>query len=168
MSTDRFRRAALLAALGLGLHLPAGAARSAGPNELPRAVNLQQESRQAAARGQPLIVLFSRQDCRFCDQVRRDYLMPMARASARDGPVVRQVDQDRDTPLIGFDGTTISHARFASQQKIRLVPVVAFFGPDGQALGKPIVGLRLPDFYQSYLDEAISQAKARLISRAPG
>lgn len=154
--------------LGIGLACLAPTLMAGGKADLPRAVNLQKESRQAAAHGEPLIVLFSRADCRYCEQVRRDYLIRMGRQPATGGPVVRQIDQDRETPLIGFDGAPTSHARFASEQKVRLVPVVAVYGPDGQMLSKPIIGLRLPDFYQSYLDEAISQAKARLIPRSPG
>jgi hypothetical protein len=42
------------------------------------------------------------------------------------------------------------------------VPVVAFYGPTGQRLADPIVGARLPDFYQSYLEEAIEHAAAQI------
>jgi hypothetical protein len=42
------------------------------------------------------------------------------------------------------------------------VPVVAFYGPDGRQLADPIVGARLPDFYQSYLEEAVEEAAKAL------
>jgi hypothetical protein len=41
-------------------------------------------------------------------------------------------------------------------------PVVAFYGPDGRKLADPIIGARLPDFYSSYLDDAIEQSSKAL------
>ena len=41
------------------------------------------------------------------------------------------------------------------------MPVVAFTDRRPQ-LAEPIVGVRLPDFYQSYLDDAIDQASRQL------
>jgi hypothetical protein len=76
--------------------------------------------------------------------------------------VVRQINQDSDAPLIDFRGQPTTHARFAAAEKVKLVPVVAFYGPTGQRLADPIVGARLPDFYQSYLEEAIEHAAAQI------
>ena len=42
------------------------------------------------------------------------------------------------------------------------MPVVAFYGPDGKQLAEPIVGVRLPDFYQSYLDDGVEAASKKL------
>ena len=76
--------------------------------------------------------------------------------------VIREIGQDRDTPLTDFQGQPTTHAAFAAREKIKLVPVVAFYGPNGRKLAEPIVGARLPDFYQSYLDDAIDQASRQL------
>jgi len=40
--------------------------------------------------------------------------------------------------------------------------VVAFYGANGKRLADPIIGARLPDFYQSYLEEAIEKSAATL------
>lgn len=69
------------------------------------------------------------------------------------------------TALIDFRGEPSTHARFADGEKIKLFPVVAFYGRDGKRLAAPIVGTRLPDFYQSYLDDAIEQSIAALRGR---
>ena len=52
-------------------------------------------------------------------------------------------------------------------EKIKLVPVVAFYGPNGQRLADPIVGARLPDFYQSYLETAVEQSITALKAKSP-
>ena len=132
-------------------------------SELLAAANLRAEAEQAARASGPLIVIYSRADCKFCETVKRDYLKPLAADTKRGKPpVIREIGQDRDTPLVDFKGQTTTHAAFAGSQKIKLVPVVAFYGPDGRKLAEPIVGARLADFYQSYLDDAIAQASRQL------
>jgi hypothetical protein len=78
---------------------------------------------------------------------------------------VRQINRDSDAPLVDFRGQATTHARFAAAAKVRRAPVVAFHGPTGQALADPIVGARLPDFYQSYLEEAIEASATRFRKR---
>jgi len=154
LKTDpRPARRQLLAALLAG---PTLAFAQAG--SLPAASDLHAETERTARSGEPLIVLFSRRDCRHCETVRRDYLKPLAAT----GQAIRQVNQDSDAPLTGFHGEATTHARLAGSEKIKLVPVVAFYGPDGRRLAEPIVGTRLADFYQSYLDRALEQARLAL------
>ncbi|HXE37719.1 MAG TPA: thioredoxin family protein [Azonexus sp.] len=144
---------AALPALGLGA-------------ELPPAADLRSEAEQAFRKGGPLIILFSRDDCKYCATIKRDYLKPLAsHPRHRDRVVVRQINQDSSAALIDFRGEATTHARFADGEKIRLFPVVAFYGPNGKRLAAPIVGARLPDFYQSYLDDAIEQSVAALRGR---
>lgn len=139
----------------LCLALPAAHA-----SELPAALDLRSEAEQARRLGGPLILLFSRQDCQYCSTVRRDYLLPLSADGKRR--LVRQINQDSKAPLIDFQGTRTSHAAFAASEKIKLVPVVAFYGPDGRQLAPAIAGLRLPDFYQAYLDEALELSVHKL------
>ncbi len=132
-------------------------------SELSRAADLRAEAAAAARTGQPLIVIYSRDDCRFCQTIKREHLGPMAADTQRGKRLmIREIGQDRDTPLIDFQGQPTTHAAFATREKIKLVPVVAFYGPNGRKLAEPIVGARLPDFYQSYLDDAIEQASRKL------
>ena len=134
--------------------------------ELPVAVDLRADAEQAAKIGGPLIVLYSRKDCKYCETVRRDYLKPLeSHPRFRDKVIVRQVNQDSDAGLNDFRGEKTTQARFAGSEKIKLVPMVAFYGRDGKRLADPIVGARLPDFYQSYLDDAIDQSIAKLKAR---
>lgn len=154
-------RLALLA--GLALHTLTAGAQGA---DLPAAVDLRADAEQARRANGPLIVLFSRRDCTYCETIRRTYLKPLAGdARYRNRIVIRQINQDSDAALTDFRGETTTHARFASSEKIKLVPVVAFYGRDGKRLVEPIFGTRLPDFYQSYLEEAIE--KSALALRGP-
>ncbi|WP_428828236.1 SoxW family protein [Azonexus sp. IMCC34842] len=162
-STVRNTLARLLLLSGLALHsLTAGAL----DTSLPAAIDLRAESEQAGRQNGPLIILFSRRDCKYCETVRRDYLLPLTTSAGyRNRVVVRQINQDSDAVLINFRGETTTHARFANSEKIKLVPVVAFYGRNGKQLAEPIIGTRLPDFYQGYLDDAIEKSASALRGR---
>lgn len=141
-------------------------AASVSASELPLATDLRAEAEQAERKGMPLIVLYSRRDCKYCETVRRDYLVPLTRqARYRDQVIVRQVNQDSDAALTDFRGEKTTQARLAGSEKIKLVPVVAFYGKNGRRLADPIVGAKLADFYQSYLDDAIEHSSTMLKGR---
>ena len=150
-----------------GLILACSPVASLDASELLPAADLRAETARSERAGGPLIVIYSRRDCKFCETVKRDYLQPLAaNPRYRDRVLIRQINQDGDDqPLADFKGTASTHARVAAAEKIKLVPVVAFYGPDGRKLAEPIVGARLPDFYQSYLEDAIEQSRRALKPR---
>lgn len=132
-------------------------------SDLPTASDLHQESTSAARAGMPLVIIYSRADCKYCEAVKRDYLKPLAtNPRYQNKVVIRQINQDGDQALADFKGKATSHARFAAEEKVKLVPVVAFYGPDGRQLTEAIVGARLPDFYLSYLEDAIEKSSQAL------
>ena len=138
----------------------------AAGTDLPPARDLRAEAERAAQAGGPLIVVYSRKDCKYCETVKRDYLKPLAADPRfRDRVVIRQVNQDSDAALVDFHGAATTHAQLARAEKIRLVPVVAFYGPQGKRLAEPIIGARLPDFYPSYLEESVEKSSQALKAR---
>lgn len=143
-------RICVLAAL-----IPSGGVLAA---DLPAASDLRAESAQAAGQGQPLVILYSRRDCGYCETVRKNHLRHLSQDPRYRGIVVRQINQDSRAPLRDFHGQASNHAAMAGREKIKLVPVVAFYGPDGQALSPPIVGARIADYYQTYLEDALEQS----------
>ena len=147
-----------------GLILAWLAAPTLAATDLAAAVDLRAESAQAANSGGPLIVIYSRQDCKYCEAVKRDYLKPLAADPRfRDRVLIRQINQDGDNQAVtDFNGIITTHAAVSSAEKIKLVPVVAFYGPNGRKLAEPIVGTRLPDFYQTYLEDAVEQSSRAL------
>lgn len=154
--------------LALAASLLAANGPALAANDQPPATDLRAEATQAARLGGPLVVLYSRRDCKYCETVKRDYLKPLAsQPRYRDKLLIRQINQDSDQPLLDFRGEQTTHARFAASEKIKLVPVVAFYGPNGQRLAESIVGARLPDFYPSYLETAIEQSTVALKAKPP-
>lgn len=110
------------------------------------------------------MVLYSRDDCSWCEKVRREHLGPLSRDPAVP-TVIRELHMDRSTPLTDFAGRRTTSADFAKQMQARFAPTVMFHGPDGAQLAESIVGFRLADFYGAYLERAIEEARTRLQPR---
>ena len=128
---------------------------------LTEATDLAADARLAAAKGVPLVVLYSRDDCNWCAKVRREHLGPLSRDPATPA-VIRELHMDRATPVLDFAGRRTTSADFSKQMQAQFAPTVMFHGPDGAALAEPIVGFRLADFYAAYLDRAIEESRTRL------
>ena len=135
-------------------------------NDLPLAADLRSEVEIARKQGGPLVIIYSRRDCKYCETVKRDYLKPLINNPRyRDHVLIRQINQDGDAALRDFQGNPTNHTAFTASEKVKLVPVVAFYGPNGRRLADPITGARLPDFYQSYLEEAVDRSIGELNKR---
>ncbi len=131
---------------------------------LTEATDLAADARLAAAKGVPLVVLYSRDDCNWCAKVRREHLGPLSRNPATPA-VIRELHMDRTTTLVDFAGRRTTSADFSKQMQAQFAPTVMFHGPDGAALAEPIVGFRLADFYAAYLDRAIEDSRTRQQTR---
>ena len=135
---------------------------------LQAAHDLSADARLLRERRVPLMVLYSRADCAWCERARREYLVPLAndRASA-ERVLMRQIDLDSSAPLIDFSGRATTHSRFATAQHAQLTPTLMFYGPDGRQVAGAIVGFLLADFYAAHIDRGIDEGLARLRQTRP-
>ncbi len=130
---------------------------------LPAAVDLAADARMAAAQGIPVLILYSLPGCPYCEAIRRSHLLPML-SEVPPRALLRQIDIDSNQMLKDFQGKALSHEAFASREGVALTPVVAFYGPEGKAAADRLIGAMLPDFYGSYLDDALAKAAAEIRS----
>lgn len=125
---------------------------------LPLAVNLQAEIAAAAAKGEPLVVMVSLEQCPFCIVARRSYLVPLL----KQGQPIVQVDMRSASLLITAQGAKSSHAIQSKNWKISVAPTLLFLGPGGVEVAERIEGASLPDFYGAYIDERILTGRVKL------
>lgn len=149
----------LVTAFWIGLVVSLGANPAGAATALTKATDLAEEGDWVRQQRSVLVLMFSRQDCRYCEIVRRDYLLPLQQdARYRDRVRIRQIDQDSSAFLKDFAGQPTQHDAFARMKRVRMVPVVMFVNDQGQSLSSPLIGLPLPDFYQSYLEDGLNNA----------
>ena len=169
------RRRMLRAILALALATPAArapaqsgtrvdrAARRTRRHALPPAADLAADAAASRARRVPILLLFDREDCPYCERALREHLVPMSReAPWRDDALFRQVEVNRDTPLVAFDGGATTHRQLASRYGATLTPTVVVVDAAGAPLADPVVGLLTADFYGAYLDAALRSGLAKL------
>jgi thioredoxin-related protein len=138
------------------------AAFGAGPM-LAEPVDLREEAALVARWGQPLVILFSMPDCAYCPEVRDNYLAPLARAAtARPGPIVREIDITSSRRIKDFDGASLTAAEFAKRYKARVTPTVVMLDARGKLLAEPLLGSGMGGFYGAYLEGALDTAQKAL------
>lgn len=143
-----------------------GSSFAAAQEAIPSAESLHLEALQSLAQGYPLLVLYTRPRCPYCERIRKSHLLPlMADQRFKNKLVLRQIDQTSSQALADFQGQKTTQKAFAASRKIKLVPVVAFYGANGEELVPPIVGARIPDYYQGDLEAAIEEAREKLVGR---
>jgi thioredoxin-related protein len=140
--------------LACALALPAAA------GSLPRAGDLAREAQTMRREATPMAILYSQHGCAWCD-IARSQIAPLLR-SADAGAIFRQIDIDSATPMTGFDGVRTTHAAFARAEQARFTPMLVLYGPSGERLAEPVVGVGAVDFYAEYVSRAIAEARSRL------
>ncbi len=173
------RRSTLRAILALGLAAAGGtmAQRASPPGlagpartraaELPLARNLAADAATAARERIPIVLLFDRDNCPYCERALREYLVPMSLEGRwRTEALFRQVEIDRALPLVDFAGTATTHRELAARYGAELSPTVIVVDARGEPIGAPIVGLMTVDFYGAYLDNAFEAGVERMRGNA--
>ncbi|HXZ92706.1 MAG TPA: thioredoxin fold domain-containing protein [Burkholderiales bacterium] len=130
---------------------------------IPAARDLARAASDAQRAGAPLVVLYTQPDCVYCERAKRDYLEPLL-ADHAAAPRIVEVDVTSDAQLTDFSGRSVSQAAFARAQRVRILPTLDFYGPGGERLAQPLVGLTVPDFYLAYVDARLDDARKRLAS----
>ena len=102
------------------------------------------------------IALFSQRDCKFCEEVRENYLRPMVR-SRRPRIAAAEFELNGTRRIRDWTERGTTEAEFAREHKARFAPTLMFFGPTGEVLAEPIVGLSR-DFFGAYLEQRIQTA----------
>lgn len=147
--------------LGLAAALP-GAVAWARDSALPVPASLQVAGRDAAQKGEPLVLLVSLPGCPYCELVRRNYLLPMR----AEGLQAWQINVTDNQQLVrDFAGVASTGAALARQWQAAFTPTVLFFDARGNEIAQRLVGVAVPDFYGAYLDAELATARGKLTSK---
>lgn len=134
-----------------------GAARAA--EGVPSSQDLRKDAATARGINGAVLVAFVGDQCRYCERVLKEFLIPMSRnGEYRNKVVMRRIDTQSHAPLRGFNGEETTASEFAQANGVRMTPTIVLFDEKGQRLGKPLIGLGPVDYYGYYLDQSIDGA----------
>ena len=127
--------------------------------------DLQAVSQEARQRQLPILIMFSRQGCPYCDVVREEFLKPMLRSGDyKDRVIMLEIHSDSYAQLRDFNGQMIGAEALAQRYRASFAPTVVFLNHQGKELVERLIGITTRDFYGGFLDEAIDQSLQHLRS----
>ena len=129
--------------------------------------DLQAVGQEAQQRQLPILIMFSRDGCPYCDVVREEFLKPMLRSGDyTDRVIMLEVYSDSYTPIRDFNGQMISAEDLAHRYRAGFAPTVVFLNYQGKELVERLIGITTRDFYGGFLDDAIEESLQRLRKHA--
>ncbi len=132
---------------------------AADDETVPVAVDLQADGGISEERGIPILLVFTREDCGYCELLKRAVIRPMIISGEYDERVlIREVIVDDPNDIKDFGGRTVSPFAVADRYNGLLTPTVLVVGPDGQALAERLIGISNEEMYLWYLDRALVEA----------
>ncbi len=119
----------------------------------------------------PVVILVGDEDCAYCELLKRELLLPMARAGRLTNlALLRELSMRTGGKLVDFDGERIRSRIFLSRYKVFVSPTLLFLDSDGHPLHAPLVGYDRTEQYRSRLLKALNDSLAGMhrINEAPG
>jgi thioredoxin-related protein len=159
------RRRALLRGAALLALLPAAAVRAQAAPDTPltRIDDLRALLASVARERRPLLLFFTTPGCPYCREVRRSYLRPRAdEGEAASGVIIREIEITSPRRLRDVDGQTLTEGALATRYGVKMVPHLELVDARGERLVKPLIGLDSSGFYETFLQNAIAEATAKL------
>ena len=107
----------------------------------------------------PVVILVTDEDCGYCERLKEEVLLPMAREGRLEGrALVRELSMRTGGKLLDFDGERIRARIFLGRYNIFASPTLLFLDAAGHALHKPLIGYNGRDEYSSLLLEALDKS----------
>jgi len=123
------------------------------------------DARQARSAGLPIMMIFSSDECIYCERLKQEVLSPMLQRDAFTGKVlIREIYIDSGGKVTDFDGERIRRRSFVNRYHVYATPTVVLVDFQGAPLVEPIVGYNNASSYSDSLDEAVSTALFSLTS----
>ncbi len=106
----------------------------------------------------PVLILFTADDCDYCEAIRENYLLPMIKSGDYTSKILfRQIYIEDYNYLRNEKGELVGGDQIALQHDIDVTPTIIFVNADWKELTRRIVGLN-PAYFGQRLNSSISQA----------
>jgi thioredoxin-related protein len=134
--------------------------------ELPKAEDLSALAEASNKQHLPILLMYSADDCEYCDLLEKDVIRPMMLSGELGKKVVfRKVMVDSISAIKDFRGQSIFPDEFAYTKGVQVTPTLQFVDENGEELVPKLIGYQGNDFFSAYLDTAISGSKEILLKK---
>jgi thioredoxin-related protein len=116
----------------------------------------------------PVLLLFSTENCPYCEQIKEEFLIPMLiSGDYKNKVIIRELNVADDNYIIDFSGRKISSHEFSRRYKVNLFPTTSFINHKGNPLTKNIIGINTPSLFGGTLDDHIDVALRLIRGQSP-
>ncbi len=113
--------------------------------------------------GVPILLMFSTEDCDYCNRLEAEVLGPMRLAGIDPQRVIlRKVMMEEYEFLRDFSGRKRDGESFGISRDVEVVPTLQLVSAEGKELAPKIVGYQTPGLYSNYLEKAIEDSQLLL------
>lgn len=113
---------------------------------------------QAAQADLPIVLLFTAEDCSYCDAMRQQYLIPMSHTEKyAELALFRQLYVESFSFLRNEDGELVGGDQISLRYGVDITPTVLFINAQGEEVAERIIGLS-GAYFQKTLETHIEQA----------
>lgn len=114
---------------------------------------------QAAQADLPIVLLFTAEDCMYCDAMRQQYLVPMSHTQKyAEQALFRQLYVESFSFLRNEDGELVGGDQISLRYGVDITPTVLFINAQGEEVAERIIGLSGAHYFQKTLEQHIQQA----------
>lgn len=135
-----------------------------GP-EVPVVSDLSSLTPDSDERHVPILLMFSAEDCEYCERLEEDVVRPMMLSGDFDKRAIfRKVMVDNVEQLTDFMGKRIDAEKFAYRRNVDVTPTLMFVDANGNELAPKVIGYQASGLYMAYVNAAID-ASTKVILR---
>lgn len=126
---------------------------------IPTTSDWSEEAVLAKNQGVPILVIFSSDNCSYCEQLMQQVINPMLNSGTLSQLAhVREFNIGRGGKITDFDGDPVRSRVFVGRYGVFATPTVVLLDYNGNQLSPSIVGFDGVDQYPDHLAEAIQNA----------
>jgi thioredoxin-related protein len=130
---------------------------------VPLATNLLATMRFSKKRKLPILLMYSAEDCEYCDRLEEQVIKPMLiDGEIHSKVILRKVMIDGIEKIKDFSGKNIDPEEFADRRGIDVTPTLQFVDALGHELTPKLIGYQGGEFFPAYLTNAITESKEKL------
>ena len=128
--------------------------------DVPVTTDLTNLSSLAEQRHVPILLMFSSDDCDYCERLEEDVIRPMMLSGDFDRRAIfRKVMIDNAGQFTNFAGAPSYAEDFAYQRNVDVTPTLMFVDANGKELAPKVVGYQMSGLYMAYLEAAINASR---------
>ena len=118
------------------------------------------------AQALPMLILFTQEDCHFCETIKTEFLQPMQLSGDYESRVLlRQLPMDSYADMITPSGESMAASEFSHSYGVDFSPTVLLLDHAGTSLTEPLIGFSGTHYYGFYLEKRITAAVDQVKNR---